>query len=76
MSQEPLITEMLNRPLDRNEIRSFLISAGKKVTSGLRERDALIRKGDKAGISKTELAELAGVSRQTVYDILAREASK
>jgi predicted DNA-binding protein (UPF0251 family) len=76
MSHDPLITKMLSRPLDRNEIRSFLIAAGKKVASGLRERDALIREGDKAGISKTELAELAGVSRQTVYDILAREDSK
>lgn len=73
---EPSIIGMLSGPLDRNDIRRLLISAGKRVASGLRDREALIRAGDKAGISKTELAELAGVSRQTVYDILAKEAPK
>lgn len=30
-----------------------------------------IKRADEEGIPKTEIAELAGISRQTVYDILA-----
>jgi DNA invertase Pin-like site-specific DNA recombinase len=58
----------------RNRIRAELIEAAKHVDAGREQRDRLVHQGAAAGIGKTELAELAGVSRQTVYDILAKEA--
>jgi predicted DNA-binding protein (UPF0251 family) len=33
----------------------------------------VVRWADKEGVSKTEIAELAGVSRQTVHSMLRKE---
>lgn len=60
----------------KNEIRVALIGARNQIQTSLAARDAYIRQGAAAGIGKVELAELAGVSRQTVYDILAKESQR
>lgn len=61
---------------DRAEIRSSLAQKQGLIADSSRERDALIAAGDKAGIPKTELAHITGLSRQAIYDILARETAR
>lgn len=41
-----------------------------------RSRDTLVAAGNDAGIPKTELASLTGLSRQAIYDILAKAAER
>jgi DNA-binding XRE family transcriptional regulator len=55
------------------DIRLSLAETRTRLTQDLDERNRLIYEGDRAGILKTDLAKLAGVSRQSIYDLLAKE---
>lgn len=59
---------------DRTQIRTALTEVRDQISHGVEDRDALIAAGDRARIPKTELAELTGLSRQTIYDILTKQA--
>ena len=61
---------------DAGSIRAALSETQHTITRGLEEREALVVAGNDAGLSKTELAELSGMSRQAIYDILARAADR
>lgn len=61
---------------DAGSIRAALSETQNTITRGLEDREALVVAGNDAGLSKTELAELSGLSRQSIYDILARAADR
>jgi hypothetical protein len=57
-------------------IRAALVEARDQVSRGLEDRDTQIVAGASANIPKSELAELSGLSRQGVYDVLAKRAEQ
>jgi hypothetical protein len=56
--------------VDAAAIRAELAETRERMAN----RDALITAGSEAGIPKTELAELSGLSRQHIYEVLTRWA--
>lgn len=58
------------------DIRAALADNRQRSDQYAEERESLVTAGDEAGIPKTELASLTGMSRQTIYDILDRHAKK
>ena len=58
---------MQPRPLDESEIRAALVA----FKTGNARRNELVRMARDAGISIREIGQLSGLSRNTVYKILA-----
>lgn len=62
--------EDFERVTRRRKAMSDLVSFGEWY----RKKDAIIREAAAAGIGKQEIADMIGIHRSTVYDILARPA--
>lgn len=70
----------MTAPLDPWEVRRLLRAltsdrrrAEAVSTNAMKATRPLVLEGHRLGIGPTELAELAGLSRQTIYDLLSAE---
>lgn len=61
---------------DAGSIRAALAETRSTLARSLEDRESWVVAGNEAGLSKTELAELSGLSRQAIYDILAKAAQR
>lgn len=59
---------------ETGSIREQLADQQSVLARAQHEREQLVIQGAEAGMSKVELANLSGLSRQTVYDILQKHA--
>ena len=67
---------MVQRPMTPDEIRDALSGAGESRHYGLTEADAAMRvisdlvRQARGVLTPTEMANLAGISRETIYQIM------